>query len=42
MSNDTLGMGYQDKETRNKYENELNRIVGASDDAGVILRVIGP
>jgi len=41
MSNAQLGMEYQDKETRNKYENELNRIIGASNDYGVVLRVIG-
>ncbi|MCJ7702388.1 MAG: hypothetical protein MUO62_12460 [Anaerolineales bacterium] len=41
MSNDAIGMGQQDRETRNKYENELNRIIEASNNAGVILRVIG-
>jgi hypothetical protein len=41
MLDDAVGMGYQAKETRNKYENELSRIINASDAAGVVLRVIG-
>jgi hypothetical protein len=34
-------MGQQDRAERDKFENELKRIIKASDDAGVILRVIG-
>ena len=36
-----IGMGQQDRAERDKFENELKRIIKASDDAGVILRVIG-
>lgn len=41
MDGDTIGMGQQDRAERDKFENELKRIIKASDDAGVILRVIG-
>jgi hypothetical protein len=41
MSNVAIGMGHQDKEIRNKFETELNRIIEASNNAGIILRVIG-
>ncbi|MBL7162693.1 MAG: hypothetical protein ISS57_08810 [Anaerolineales bacterium] len=41
MSNDAIGMGFQDRETRDKYETELTRIIEASNDRGIILRVIG-
>jgi hypothetical protein len=41
MDNDTIGMGQQGRAEREKFENELRRIIKASDDAGVILRVIG-
>lgn len=41
MDHDPVGMGQQDKAERDKFENELKRIIKASDDAGVILRVIG-
>jgi hypothetical protein len=34
-------MGEQDHAEREKFENELKRILKASDDAGIILRVIG-
>jgi hypothetical protein len=34
-------MGEQDRVEREKFENELKRILKASDDAGIILRVIG-
>jgi len=41
MVNDAVGMGQQDRAERDKFENELKRIVEASGQAGVILRVIG-
>lgn len=41
MDHDAVGMGQQDRAERDKFENELKRIIKASDDAGVILRVIG-
>ncbi len=41
MDHDAVGMGQQDKAERDKFENELKRIIKAGDDAGVILRVIG-
>lgn len=41
MSNSSIGMSEQDQVEREKFENELNRIIKASDDSGVILRVIG-
>lgn len=41
MANDEIGMGQQDRAERDKFENELKRILKASDDSGVILRVIG-
>jgi hypothetical protein len=41
MLNDAVGMGRQDRAEREKFENELQRILKASDEAGVILRVIG-
>ncbi len=41
MDHDAVGMGPQDRAERDKFENELQRIIEASDDAGVTLRVIG-
>lgn len=41
MTNDSIGMGEQDRSEREKFENELKRIIKASDDAGILLRVIG-
>ncbi len=41
MDPDAVGMGRQDRAEREKFENELKRIIKASDDAGVIMRVIG-
>jgi len=41
MVSSTIGMGEQDRTEREKFENELKRILKASSDAGVILRVIG-
>ena len=36
-----IGMAEQGRAERDKFENELKRIIKASDDAGVLLRVIG-
>jgi hypothetical protein len=41
MSDSTIGMGQQDRAEREKFENELDRILKASDEASVLLRVIG-
>ena len=41
MSSSPIGMGEQDSAEREKFENELKRIITASDEAGVLLRVIG-
>lgn len=41
MSNGSIGMGEQDQAERQKFENELKRIVEASNQAGITLRVIG-
>ena len=41
MTSGSIGMGKQDRAEREKFENELKRILKASDDAGVLLRVIG-
>ena len=41
MLSNSIGMGEQDRGERDKFENELKRILKASDDAGIILRVIG-
>ncbi len=41
MTNSPIGMGEQDRAEREKFENELRRILQASDEAGVIMRVIG-
>jgi hypothetical protein len=41
MDSDAIGMGKQDRAERAKFEDELKRIIKASDEAGVILRVIG-
>ena len=41
MSNSSIGMGEQDQAERDKFEAELKRILAASEEAGVILRVIG-
>lgn len=41
MSNSAIGMGEQDQAERDKFESELKRILAASEEAGVILRVIG-
>lgn len=41
MSNSSIGMGAQDRSEREKFENELKAILKASDDADILLRVIG-
>jgi hypothetical protein len=41
MTDHSIGMGKQDRSEREKFENELNRILQASDEAGILLRVIG-
>ena len=41
MSGTVVGMHEQDRSERDKFENELKRIVKASSDAGILLRVIG-
>jgi len=41
MDNDAVGMAQQGRAERDKFENELKRIIKASDEAGIILRVIG-
>lgn len=41
MSNSSVGMQAQDQSEREKFENELKAILKASDDAGILLRVIG-
>ncbi len=41
MTTSPVGMGEQGRAERDKFENELKRILKASDEAGVILRVIG-
>jgi len=41
MTNNSIGMGEQDRSERDKFEGELKRIIKASDESGIILRVIG-
>jgi hypothetical protein len=41
MTHSPIGMGGQDRSERDKFENELKRIITASDTAGILLRVIG-
>jgi len=41
MTSSSIGMGEQGHAEREKFEIELKRILKASDDAGIILRVIG-
>jgi len=41
MTNQSVGMSEQDRSERDKFENELKRILEASDKAGILLRVIG-
>src|SRR5574342_326364 len=39
--NNPVGMGEQGRSEREKFENELKRILKASDDSAILLRVIG-
>ena len=41
MRNPSIGMGEQDQAERERFENELRRILTASDEARLSLRVIG-
>ncbi len=41
MLSSSIGMGGQDRVEREKFENELKHILTASNEAGIILRVIG-
>lgn len=41
MTTSSIGMGGQGQAEREKFENELKRILQASEQAGVLLRVIG-
>ncbi len=41
MTSSSIGMGGQEQAEREKFENELKRILQAGEQAGVILRVIG-
>lgn len=41
MLSSSIGMGEQDRVERQKFENELKRILKASSDSGIIMRVIG-
>ena len=41
MTNNSIGMGEQDRAERDKFESELKRIIKASDESGILLRVIG-
>lgn len=41
MTNSSIGMGQQNQSEREKFENELRTILKASEDAGILMRVIG-
>lgn len=41
MSNSSIGMHEQDRSEREKFETELKAILKASDESGILLRVIG-
>jgi len=41
MSENAIGMHEQDQSEREKFEKELQTILKASDDAGILMRVIG-
>lgn len=41
MTSGSIGMGAQDLAEREKFENELKHILKASQEAGILLRVIG-
>jgi hypothetical protein len=41
MTNSSIGMGEQDRSERERFENELKKILKASDESAILLRVIG-
>ncbi len=41
MAVNAIGMGEQNQSERDKFENELKRIIKTADESGIILRVIG-
>ncbi len=41
MTKSSVGMGIQDRSEREKFENELKAILKASEESGILLRVIG-
>ena len=41
MTSSSIGMGEQDQAERERFEKELKRIIQASNEAGVMMRVIG-
>lgn len=41
MTSQSIGMGMQDQSERDKFENELRKILEASNQAGILMRVIG-
>ena len=41
MTSGSIGMGEQDPAEREKFQNELKHILKASEEAGILLRVIG-
>ena len=41
MTQSSIGMGSQDRTEREKFENELKRILEAGEKAGILMRVIG-
>lgn len=41
MTDGPIGMGDQDRAERDRFENELKRVLKASQEAGILLRVIG-
>jgi hypothetical protein len=41
MTDNSIGMGEQDRAERDKFEGELKRIIKASGESGILLRVIG-
>lgn len=41
MTNSPIGMGGQNQVEREKFENELRRILKASEEKGILMRVIG-
>ena len=40
MLSSSIGMGEQDRAERDKFENELKRILKACSDSGIVMRVI--